>query len=223
MDAGERILWGIATSRAIRAHWALHELGLSYRTEPIRTRTPLMKDPRFLAVSPRGKIPVLQDGGLTLAESAAIVAWLGTIYRDRAPYLVPPDPAARARYDEWSYFVMTELDATSLYILRRHVDLHAIYGEAPVAVRSAEAYFGRQIGVVERALADGRLFLLGDDFSGADILLTSCLIWAQRCGLPLSAPVEAYRARMVARPAYATARAVCYPPEQPVAASEGQA
>lgn len=223
MAAGPRTVWGIVTSRAIRAHWALHELGLDYRTEPIRARTPSMQDPRFRAVSPRGKIPVLQDGDLTLGESAAIVTYLGESYRSLDTDLVPETPAARARYNEWCSVVMMEIDATSLYIIRRHGDLHETYGKAPEAVEGARRYFDRPIGAVGRQLDDGRPYLLGDAFSGADILLTSCLTWAARYGLPVPASVDAYRERMTVRPAYTAARAVCYPPEVARPATGGHA
>jgi glutathione S-transferase len=97
----ERIVWGIGTSRTIRAHWALIELGLTYRTEPVRTRTPDTEAPEFVALNPRRKIPVLQDGPITLAESAAIVTHLAESYRDTGTVLIPDDRASRARYFEW--------------------------------------------------------------------------------------------------------------------------
>ena len=74
--ADERILWGIGTSRTVRAHWALIELNLPYKTEIIRTRTPDTETNVFKSVNPRQKIPVLQDGSLTIGESAAIVTYL---------------------------------------------------------------------------------------------------------------------------------------------------
>jgi glutathione S-transferase len=35
---GKLVLWGCATPRTLRVHWALHELGLDYRCEPIQPR-----------------------------------------------------------------------------------------------------------------------------------------------------------------------------------------
>ncbi len=108
------VLWGATTSRTIRAHWALHELGLSYRCEPIRPRTGETRTERFTAIAPRQKIPALVDGDFVVAESAAIVAYLSAVYGTPSTALVPTGARERARYDEWTYFVMTELDATSL-------------------------------------------------------------------------------------------------------------
>ena len=76
----KRILWGVGSSRALRAHWALVFLGLEYETRAILTRTPAMETPEYRAVNPRGKIPTLIDGDLTVTESPAIVAYLAERY-----------------------------------------------------------------------------------------------------------------------------------------------
>lgn len=205
-DIVNRILWGCTTSRTIRAHWALRELGLDYRCEPILPRSGETKTPRFTAVNPRQKIPVLQDGDFTVTESAAIINYLAATYDDPAQGLLPADGRARARYDEWCFFIMAELDATSLYVLRRHVGLVHEYGDAPAAVVAATAYFQRQVGTVAEALDDGRTWLLGDRFTGADMLMTTCLDWAVRYGLPLADSLTAYLARATARPGFIAAR-----------------
>ena len=73
------ILWGAGTTRTMRPHWVLHELGLDYEMHLIGSRTGETETPEFRALNPRGKIPVLQDGDLTLAESAAIITYLADI------------------------------------------------------------------------------------------------------------------------------------------------
>ena len=57
---------------------------------------------------------------------------------------------------------MTELDAHTLYILRRHDDLAHLYGAAPNALQAAKEGFARQIAVVTQALRSGGPYLLGD-------------------------------------------------------------
>ncbi len=113
----ERVLWGVGTARALRAHWALIELALPYRTEPVRTRTPDTETPEFIALNPRRKIPVLRDGDLTITESAAIVTYLAERYGGTDTLYMPSDTALRARYYEWMSFICMELDATSLYVI----------------------------------------------------------------------------------------------------------
>ena len=89
MAKGDRILWGIVSSRALRAHWALIELELDYRTEPIQSRTGQTQGDAYTALNPRQKIPVLQDGDLTMSESAAIVAYLAERYGRPGHRLIP--------------------------------------------------------------------------------------------------------------------------------------
>jgi glutathione S-transferase len=203
----EITLWGATTSRTIRAHWALHELGLNYRCEPILPRSGETKTERYTAVNPRQKVPALVDGDFTITESAAIISYLSAVYGTPENTLVPTGKRERARYDEWAYFIMAELDATSLYVVRRHLGLPGIYGEAPVAVDAALAYFQRQIGSVATALDDGRDWLMGARFTGADMLLTTCLTWATRLEQPLADSLVRFRDRATARPAYVAAMA----------------
>ena len=199
------VLWGATTSRTIRAHWALHELGLQYRCEAILPRSGQTKTERYTAVNPRQKIPALVDGDFTITESAAIISYLSAAYGTPENALVPSDIEQRARYDEWASFILMELDATSMYVVRRHHGLPDIYGEAPVAVDAAFAYFQRQIGAAALALDDGRAWLLGDRFSGVDMLMTTCLTWATRLAQPIPPVLADLRDRATARPAYVAA------------------
>ena len=147
--ANRLILWGVSTSRTIRAHWALHELGLVFDLRPIRPRTGETQTAEFTALNARQKIPVLQDGDLILTESAAIVTYLSEAYGQAHNRLLPAEAGERARCLEWCFFVISELDAASLYIMRRHGDLRHIYGEAPLANEAAAVYFRQQMRSVE--------------------------------------------------------------------------
>ena len=192
----KRILWGVGSSRALRAHWALVFLGLEYETRAILTRTPAMETPEYRAVNPRGKIPTLIDGDLTVTESPAIVAYLAERYSTPERRLIPEGIEQRAFYFEWMSFISMELDATSLYVLRRHEGLPEIYGPAPEACVAARAYFERMIKAAALRLDDGRRFLLGEAFFGVDILMTSCLDLAVNYGFELPEAFAAYRARI---------------------------
>ena len=202
-----RLLWGVGTSRTIRAHWALAELGLDYQCRPILPRSGETQTPEFTSINPRQKIPTLQDGDLTITESAAIVFYLSDRYATADNALVPTDTVERARCLEWCFFLATEIDATALYVMRRHRDLTHIYGEAPTANEAALGYFNRQMGQVQRTLADGRTYLMGERFTAADIILSSCVTWAVRYALFVAPHVLAYNTRATSRPAYMKALA----------------
>ncbi len=199
------VLWGCSTSRTLRAHWALAELGLDYEHRPIGPRTGETQREEFTRLNPRQKIPLLQDGELALAESAAIVNYLAETYGEPVGLIPAAGTEARARYDQWAFFVMMELDAHTLYVIRKHRDLAYLYGEAPAAIQTASEGFAKQSAVAELELADGREFLLGDRFTGVDILLGSCLDWAVAYGEPIGERLAAYRDRLNLRPAYVRA------------------
>jgi glutathione S-transferase len=148
----------------------------------------------------------LQHGTLCMGESAAIVHYLCERFETPADFYAPADPAARAKINEWCYFVMNELDGHTLYVIRRHVGLKHIYGEAPEAVVSAKTYFREQIEAVEPSFRATGNYLFGDRLSIADILLATCLDWAVGVEIPLPASVMAYRELVSRRPAYGVAR-----------------
>ncbi len=189
----------------------LCELGLEYETREIVPRTDSMNDPDFLEVSRRGKVPILEDGELVIGESGAIVFHLADRYREHATLAPEPATDARARFDDLCLFTLTELDAP-LYVIRRHEGLPEIYGESPAAVDSAREYFLRQAGEPEARLSDGRPYLLGEDFSAADLLLASCLGWARFVDVALPEALEGHLARCSAREAFERARDRNFPP-----------
>ena len=99
-EKSQRILWGARTARTLRAHWMLHELGLEYETRPIGSRTGETQTAEFSKLNPRQKIPLLQDGRITLAESAAIVTYLAETYGQASGLIPPPRSPERAAYFE---------------------------------------------------------------------------------------------------------------------------
>jgi glutathione S-transferase len=210
-DGRRLVLWGVSTSRTLRAHWALHELGLQYDCRPILPRTGETQTAEYTALNPRQKIPLLQDGDFRIGESAAIAAYLSNAYGTTDNALVPTEPREQASWLEWCFYAATELDATSLYVMRRHGALKHIYGEAPAALKSAAAYFATQLRHAEQALQDGWPFLVGARLSTADMLLTTCLDWVVSYQVPVTAACRAYLGRITSRPAYRTAVAANTP------------
>src|SRR6266404_5903159 len=208
-DAPRLTLWGVGTSRTVRAHWAMAELGLGYETRAIGARTGETQTAEYTALNPRQKIPLLQDGDFCIGESAAIVAYLSRTYSRGEKSLIPPAPREYAAWLEWMFFIVPERDSTSLYVLRRHKAdaLGHIYGVAPDVVAQAGEYFRKQLRHVETALADGRSYLMGDRFCSADILLTTCLEWAISYEVGICDNAQPYLERIRQRPAYQRGKA----------------
>ena len=204
-------VWGIGTPRTLRAHWILAEFGLPYDCRPITSRSGETTTPDFLALNPKHKIPVLQHGDRVLTESAAIVTYISEAFEAPAGFFVPAGATDRATLNEWCFFIMTELDALSMYVIRKHQDLHALYGTAPAAVEAAKDNFTDLTGALFDGSAKDREFLMPDGMSVADILLTTCIQSAQRRNIDLPDYFTDYNNRMSQRPAFRQALAINNP------------
>jgi glutathione S-transferase len=206
-------IWGVGTIRTLRPIWMCHELGIEFDLEPIHTRTASMDNPDFASLSERGKIPLLEHGDVVIGESAAISLYLADHYRSKAVLAPKPGAVERALHDELCWFTMTEMDAI-LYTIRRHEGLPEIYGASDVACSAAREYALRSAGEMERRLSDGRAFLLGDEFTVADLLFKTCLDWAVFAAqIELPTSLRQYFGAMSARPAYTLAMTSNFPPE----------
>jgi glutathione S-transferase len=203
--AHDLTLWGAGTGRTMRAHWMLLELGLEYEFHPVQARTGETHTDEFKQLNPRHKIPVLRHGSFLLTESAAIIQYLNETFANPKELYLPSDASSRATLNEWCYFIVSELDAASLYVVRRHEALQHVYGEAPIAVESAKKYFLHNLDAMAPRVESGGQYLLGDRFGPADILLMTCLDWAVSSKLPLGETFSHYRERVAQRPAYRAA------------------
>ena len=206
MSGAQITLWGAGTSRTIRPIWVAEELGLSYALIPIGPRTGETQTESYTELNPKQKIPFLEDGSLQLSESVAISRYLINRYGTTATMAPPASIEEQAKEDEWLSFIYGELDETSLYILRRHGALAAIYGEAPTAITAAKQYFQRQVAVADMHLRETQ-YLVNNKFGVGDIFLTTCLVWAESSGIGLSENLKSYLQRMLVRECYQAAKA----------------
>ena len=197
-------LWGGGTPRTLRPHWMLHELDVPYDARLIAPRSGETQTAGFLALNVKGKIPVLVDGDLVLTESAAIVTYVADRYGPDTGLVPAPYTTERARYNEWLAYVQMELDAHTLYVVRKHRDLADLYGEAPAAISTAVEGFGRLLGFAEQRLQDHD-YLVGEQFTGADLMLVTCLTWAHIYKVDVPPLLADYRARIARREAFKTA------------------
>ena len=165
-----------------------------------------------MLLNPRHKIPVLRHKSFVLTESVAIIQYLSETFANSEVMAAPRDAQSRAALNEWCYFIATELDAGSLYVMRRHVGLEHIYGAAPKAVEAARGYFMENVEAMAPRIAKSGRYLMGDRFSVADILLMTCLDWAVTDRIPLPDSLQEYRSRVAVRPAYQKSLERNFPP-----------
>jgi glutathione S-transferase len=198
-------IYGLPHSRSFRAVWAAEEVDAAYVHVPVTQLEGGLGAPEYRALNPGGKVPTLVDGPLVLTESAAIVTWLADTHP--AAGLAPtPGTPLRAQYLRWLFFTQTELEQP-LWTIDKHTKVLPEELRVEAIVPTARWEF-RQ---AERVLAEGlgdRPWILGDEFSGADIVILHCLSWARAQDLPTEHEnLRAYVKRARQRPAYARARA----------------
>jgi glutathione S-transferase len=184
------------------------ELGLKYETYAIGPRTG-NQDGRVHQAQPSSESPDASGRRLLHRESAAIVAYLARTYGTQDVSLIPDDKRAYAKWLEWCFFIVTELDLTSLYVMRRHSEgaLGHIYGVAPNVTAKAGEYFVNNCVMSKSRWKTDAAFLMGDQFTSADILLTTCLEWAIAYSRDLRQRTP-YLERIKTRPGY-LARECC--------------
>ena len=203
-----RELWGFGTPRSFRPIWVCKELGLDYQHHTIGPRTGETQQPAFTELNRKQKIPFYRDSDLSLSESVAICRYLAH-QSDGAILYVPDTKHSVAKEDEWCAYIYGEIDETGLYVMRRHGDLGAIYGESPEVVSAAADYVARHLNVVANYLGEQESLMSGG-FGLADILLMSCLDWCIAYGVALPAEIQRYYEIHAARPAYGRAMRINY-------------
>jgi len=198
-------LYGFPRTRTLRALWTLEEAEADYAFVRVDFFTGQHAAPPYSAMNPMGKVPTLVDGDLVVTESAAICTYVAD--RHPASGLAPePRTAERARFDQWCFFVATELEQP-LWTMAKHRFVLPEDKRVPAIMETAAWEFARAMPVLEAGLGGGD-FLLGDRLTVPDILAAHTLSWAIGSGVEIgSAAVDAYARRLLERPAFARAEA----------------
>ena len=198
-------------SRGRIIRWMLEEVGAPYETVLLDYNAS-MKDPDYLAINPMGKVPAIRHGDVVVTEAAAICAYLADAF-PQAGLAPPPGDKRRGPYYRWLIFAAGPIEAA--------VTARSLGFEVP-AERKAMAGWGSLedvVAAIETAIA-GRDYLTGDSFTAADLYFGSHLGWGISFGtLPKSPAMEAYVARIQARPAAVRAAEIddALIPKQPAA------
>lgn len=94
-------IWGRKNSSNVRkALWCAQEVAVPYEAIDAGGAFGIVDDPEYRAMNPNGRIPLIEDDGLLLWESNAIVRYLAARYAPGTA-LYPENPAARASADKW--------------------------------------------------------------------------------------------------------------------------
>jgi len=185
-------------SRSFSALW-LMKTGEPYERVLTDISKGAQKTPEYLAINPMGKVPAIKDGECTLAEAAAICAYVAERY-PQAELAPPPGDPLRAIYLYWLFFGPGCVEPAMVQVATK-IEMN------PVAAGWGDAQ--RVIDVLDAALQKGP-WLLGENFSAADIVIGSGLNFGMRLFkmIPSRPTFEAYVARCMARPAFQRAEKI---------------
>ena len=194
-------------SRSMRVIWLAEEIGLGYKTHNLKMFSSAMQQAEYLAIHPQGKVPAIDDDGFILWETSAIFDYLISKYSDGS--LIPPrDTPLGAKAVQWINFAENPLTIIAGETVAHNGVLPAERC-IPALVERGQELLPDLIAIIEQALA-GNDYILGQQFSAADIMLGFGLTIAQYLGFvnDTTPNTLAYCQRLVKRPAYLRAAAV---------------
>src|SRR5450759_4425406 len=177
----------------------MEETGQPYERVLTDVSKGAQKTPEYLAINPMGKVPTLKDGEATLAEAAAICAYVTERYPE-AKLAPPPGDPLRAKYLYWLFFVPGCVEPAMVQVATK------------IEMNPLAAGWGGEQRVFD--LLDAALlkvpWILGDTFSAADIMIGSGLNFAVRLVkmVPARPSFDRYIARCMDRPALRRAGAI---------------
>jgi glutathione S-transferase len=203
----------LGVSQSDRVVWLMEELGLPYELKWYKRGENRLAPAEYLALHPAATAPIIQDGDLTLAESAAIVEYICQRHAG-GRFTVRPEQPNYADYLYWMHFNNNVL---GLFFAKRALNANA---HGPDADRIRTVVTRRENGYY--AYLEQRLgaspYLAGPEFTCADVMVMfSLTTLPQFGGRPIGdlPNVTAYVQRIEARPAYARAMKIAGPKAVP--------
>jgi glutathione S-transferase len=195
----------VPASRSFRVLWMLTEMGLDCEIVPHDIAAGTMRDPAYLEKSPAGRAPALEIDGRVLFESGAILEYLCETRPEHGLGREPGSPE-RPDYLQWMHFAETMANLIGNLNLQ-HVFLRDPAARSPTVLKIEARRLELCARVIAQAVAS-RDWLLPGGFSAADVMMGFNLFaLPYYVRLDPYPALQAYRARIEARPAYCAARA----------------
>lgn len=193
-------LYHYPKTRSSRVLWLLGELGIEPEIVLVDAFERGGRGPQYRAIHPHGVVPALEHDGDVMLESIAICLWLADRYADRQ--LAPPlNSPLRARYCQWMVYVAATCDP-AIEMVWLHTRFLPEERRNPALLEPARKAWATCEQVLSSGLGDGR-WMLGDEFSAADIAVGSVLAWARLLThLKINPNLSGYLSRCLARPAF---------------------
>ncbi|MCY1514500.1 Glutathione S-transferase GST-6.0 [compost metagenome] len=185
-------------TRSTGALTLLEELGADYQLHVMNMKAGEQRKPEFLAINPMGKVPTLTHGDAVVTEQVSVYLYLADLYPEAK--LAPPlgDPL-RGPYLRWMVFYGSCFEPAVVDRVQKREPIpeaRSPYGDFDSVMRTL-------IGQLQKGP-----WLLGEQFTAADVLWGGALNWTTQFGLIPEVPaIKEYIARFIQRPAYQSALA----------------
>ena len=196
-------LYHTPQSRSVRPRWLMEEWGLEYQLVPVALFEGEGETDEYKKIHPLGQVPALEVNGDIMLESGAMCHWLTDSYDDHS--LAPDigDPARR-QYEQWMTFSQASLEPLPWLAM-----LHARLLPEDQRVAEIIPWANERVIPALVTLNDamiGKDYLLGEQFTTADIMIGSTLLWIPQM-LVNFPELMVYAQRLKQRPAYQRAMA----------------
>lgn len=191
VNAGAR-----GNTRDLRVLWALQEMRLPFEIAGMDHPAHDLSTDAYRRLSPFEQIPAIEDDGVVISESGAILIYLAK----KSERLIPRDHAGEAQVVRWCFAALNTVEMPLLALM---VHDWTADGSCGKPREFLVGWVQRVLANLERWLA-GRAYVATDEFTVADILMAHVLsagIKDEALVAPYSA-VTSYRARCMARPAW---------------------
>lgn len=161
-------IYHVPQTRSLRVLWLCEELQLPYEVERVSFSREFRMSPEWKKMNPVGKVPAMQDGDLVQFESGAMVQYIVDRYGNGKLQPAHGTPE-HAHYLQWSWFA----EATFARPIGEIVNHRRAFSEeqqSPQAIEEMQARARLCLQAVDEAMV-GKAFILGKEFSAADIML----------------------------------------------------
>jgi glutathione S-transferase len=192
-------LYHAAPSRSSIVRWILEEVGEPYDIHLLSLSKGETRSPEYLAVNPMGKVPALKHGNAIITEGAAICTYLADEF-PHAKLNIPIGDPRRGIYLKWLFFGPSCLEPAV-------IDRAAPRREEARREMLGYGDFDTLMNVLAKAVSAGR-YLLGEQFTAADVVIGSGLRWTMMFKLiPERPEFVSYVRQLEQRPALQRATA----------------
>jgi len=171
-------------------HALLEATGQPFETQMVKLHKGEQKTPEYLAINPRGQVPVLEDGDARVTQIVAIVGYLDAKFPQQG--FLPSDPLARAKVMEALAWMNNTVHPTFTHVFMPFKFSDDAQVQANLKAYNAKLYrpMLEEIEAMAKAAADaGRSWLAGDHFGPLDAYALTLLRWGGYAGIdPQSFP-----------------------------------